>query len=84
MTRGEVYRLIDEERDRQNQQRPRNENDPFAKQYNLWAPHLLVLEEKVAGLRALWYGSYREQLVLEVTKIAATAVRALEEVTNKP
>lgn len=79
MTREEAYRLVDAERDKQDTLWPRDEH-PTVGQYKWCGSHLLVLEEKVARLRSLWYESEREQLQKEFAKAAAIAVRALEEV----
>lgn len=78
MIREDIYTLIDHERDSQDQQwRTGRANEA---QYAFAAPHILLLEEKVAGLRPIWYRSKKEDLRAELTKIAALAVRALEEI----
>jgi hypothetical protein len=81
MNRPEIYLAIDDERRRQDGQWPRDVSvNPNRAQYQFYAPHILVLEEKLARLRATWYGSDKELLRAELVKIAAIAVRALEEV----
>ncbi|MGH7165063.1 MAG: hypothetical protein ACREIS_06005 [Nitrospiraceae bacterium] len=52
--------------------------------YGNAAPHLLVLEEKVARLRSIWYEMPRSdekkrRLFEEFSKVCAIAFRALEE-----
>ena len=54
--------------------------NPQRAQYQFYAPHILVLEETLARLRGICYGANREKLRDELVKIAAIAVRALEEV----
>jgi len=46
MKRSEVFNLIEIERANQEKLWPRDDGDPLSTQYNWWAPHLLVLEEK--------------------------------------
>jgi len=51
------------------------------RQYNFWAPHLILLEEKLSRIRMRWYNSHdEEEMYAEVVKIAAIAIRALMEV----
>jgi hypothetical protein len=78
MNRQDIYRFIDEERERQDRQW--RTGRPSEYQYQFAAPHVLLLEEKVAGLRSIWYRSRSEDLQAELLKIAALAVRALEEI----
>lgn len=80
MTRKEVYVLIETERTNQEKLWPRDDNNSLSQQYNWWAPHFLVLEEKVSRIRGMWYESKRELLANEFVKVAAIATRALEEV----
>ena len=81
MKRAEIFAVIESERVTQDAKWPRDTTvNPNRAQYKYYAPHLLVLEEKMARLRALWYDSDRELLRAELVKIAAIAVRALEEV----
>lgn len=80
MKREDIYKLIESERENQNKLWPRGEENPNQKQYKFYAPHILVLEEKLARLRAMWYGSEKEALQAEFVKMATIAVRALEEV----
>lgn len=52
-------------------------------QYEYAAPHVLVLEECVAKLRAIWYGKKDEGTLRErFVKVAAVALRALEEIKH--
>lgn len=53
---------------------------PSEAQYKFAAPHLLLLEEKLAQARAAWYRSSKEVLETELIKVAALALRALEEI----
>lgn len=78
MTRADAYTLVDAERLAQDRLWPRD-GRPHVAQYGWCGPHLLLLEEKVARLRSMWYGSKSEQLQQEFAKVAAIAVRALEE-----
>ena len=73
--------FINDERDKQDATWSRDVSvNPQRAQYKFYAPHLLVLEEKVAKLRQNWYKSDREALHDDFVKVAAIAVRALEEV----
>lgn len=50
-------------------------------QYKFWGSHLLVLQEKVRRMGALWYDIPTEApMRQEFIKIAAIALRALMEV----
>lgn len=49
--------------------------------YGFTAPHLLLLEEKISAMRMAWYKG--ESLPSDYVKIAALAIRALEEVTDE-
>lgn len=81
MKRADIYLDIDAERDIQNARWPRDVSvNPNRAQYRFYAPHIVVLEEKMSRLRKIWYESDRELLRAEFIKIAALAVRALEEV----
>ena len=81
MTQDEALHLIQEKRVEQERLWPRSAEHPRRRQYQYWAPHLLVLEEKVARIRGMWYNSSDEDaLAAEFAKIGAIAVRALEEV----
>jgi hypothetical protein len=80
MTRTEVFAAISAERESQDEKW--RDGRPVENQYVFSAPHILLLEEQVAKLRANWYGvkdesSLRERLI----KVATIAVRALEEIT---
>lgn len=77
-TRERIYNWIEGERVAQDKKWPRD--NPKREQYKFYTPHIVVLEEKLARLRGLWYESKSEQLAAEFVKIAAIAVRALEEV----
>lgn len=80
MKREEVYTLIEAERRRQDEKWRNEHTHPRQGQYKYFAPHILVIEEKLSRIRGLWYESASEQLRDELVKIAALAVRALEEV----
>ena len=78
MKRADVYKLIDEERKSQDAVwRVGRANE---EQYRFAAPHILLLEENADKLRKLWYISKKEEFKDRLVKIAAIAVRALEEV----
>jgi hypothetical protein len=75
MIRTEIFKLIEEERVRQ------NASWPDRSQYTRSAAHVLVLEGQMRKLQDEWYnntGSIKERLL----KIATVAVRALEEIKN--
>jgi hypothetical protein len=74
MVRSDIYTAVDAERKSQDEKWPNRE------QYKYAAPHILVLETKISRLRAIWYESKKEDIKAELVKIAAIAVRALEEV----
>ena len=79
MTRTDVYRQIDLERTSQDTQW--RDGRPVEGQYQYAAPHVLLLEEQVAKLRANWYGAKDESSLMDrLIKIAAIAVRAIEEI----
>jgi hypothetical protein len=80
MNRQDVFEVINRERDFQDSLWPRDDHEAIG-QYQWAAPHMLLLEEYVEGLRTKWKNS-REELdcVREIAKIAAIAVRALEEI----
>lgn len=78
MKRSVVYSLINEERKAQDEIWRRGRANE--EQYKFAAPHVLLLEENVDKLRKLWYVSKKEDMVDRMVKIAAIAVRALEEV----
>lgn len=81
MNRKDIFTKIEEERQRQDAQWPRDAGtNPQRAQYQFNAPHILLLEEKTARLRSIWYSADREAIAHEFVKIAALAVRALEEV----
>ena len=80
MTREKIFGLVNEERDRQD--REWRTGGPIEAQYSFAASHVLILEEKLTRLRSLWYDSKPEQMKEEFVKIAAIAVRAIEEVTS--
>lgn len=80
MDRVKIYNLIEEERARQDEKWPRGPDEPHREQYHFSAPHLLLLEEKTARMRSMWYDAKKEELQAEWVKIAAIAVRAIEEV----
>lgn len=74
MTRAEIYYLIDEERNKQ------DEKWSDRSQYSRSAPHLLLLQQKTAKMGGLWYEAKRDALIAEFVKVAAIAIRALEEI----
>lgn len=80
MTPGQIYTLIAKERKRQDENW--RASNPLNGQYAFWGPHFLVLEEKVSRIRSMWYESRSEELQAEFVKIAAIAIRALEEVKH--
>lgn len=81
MTKEEVLQLVEDARTQQRGLWPHDTGDPHEQQYIFWGPHFLVLEEKVTRIRALWYESVGEEVLRkEFAKIAAIALRAMEEV----
>ncbi len=81
MNRAEVFAVIDKERVYQDTLWPRDED--AAKMYTYLAPHLLLLEEYVAKARTAWVTNGPEAPALkQIAKLAAIAVRALEEVSG--
>lgn len=81
MNRQDIYNLIENERASQDEKWPRNvEVNPQRAQYQFYSAHILLLEEKLARLRSMWYDAEKEKLSGELVKIATIAVRALEEV----
>ena len=81
MDRKAIIAAIENERASQDQKWPRDAAvNPNRAQYRFYAPHIVVLEEKLARLRKIWYESDRELLNAEFIKMAALAIRALEEV----
>lgn len=81
MQRTEIFNLINEHRIEQDKLWPRDTAvNPQRAQYKFYAPHILVLEEKLKKLRENWYKSDKEQLQKDFVSMATIAVRALEEV----
>jgi len=80
VNRADIYQLIEAERAAQDIQWPRGPNEPHREQYHFNAPHLLLLGEKISRMRSMWYEAKKEELRAEFMKIAAIAVRAIEEV----
>lgn len=78
MNRKEVYNAIDAERE--SQDKVWRTGRPSEYQYQFAAPHILLLEEGVSKLRPLWYGSKSEDIRDRLIKLAAVAIRALEEI----
>jgi len=74
MKRQEVYALIDAERKAQDSVW----NDRT--QYKRSAPHVLVLQGQMKKLEQEWYESKKDALLDRFKKIAAIAIRALEEI----
>lgn len=81
MKREDVYTAIDKERIAQDE--TWRKGRPIEAQYKFAAPHVLLLEECVAKLRSFWYISDKENLRDRLIKIAAVAVRALEEIDHQ-
>jgi hypothetical protein len=79
MDRAEAYKLIDAERTAQDEVwRTGRANE---EQYKFSAPHVLLLVENMRKLPTIWYGTKDEGSLQErFVKIAAIAVRALEEI----
>lgn len=81
MTRQEAYEAVDKERI--SQDKVWRTGRWTEEQYTFAAPHILLLEEGVAKLRSIWYGSMKEDNIQDrLVKIAAVAIRALEEIHN--
>jgi hypothetical protein len=79
MNRQEIYDAIDAERI--SQDNIWRTGSPVEDQYQYSAPHVLLLEENANKLRAIWYGLRNEgSLQDRFIKVAAIAVRALEEI----
>lgn len=78
--RQRIYTEIEHERMVQDEKWPRRVDTPHREQYHYNAPHILLLEEKLARIRSMWYDAKKEELRAEFVKIATIAVRALEEV----
>ncbi len=78
MDRQKVYELIDKERKAMDEVWRRGRANEA--QYKFAAPHVLLIEENADKLRKLWYVSKKEDMKDRLVKIAAIAVRALEEV----
>jgi hypothetical protein len=74
MNREQIYDMIDGERFRQ------DEKWSDRSQYQRFAPHILILEEKLSRFRDAWYDSKSEELHYLMLQMATIAVRALEEV----
>lgn len=74
MTREQAYNLVDAERAAQD----RVWADRT--QYNRSAPHILILSRQLRKLEDDWYDSSHDALIERFVKMAAIAVRALEEI----
>lgn len=74
MTRAEIFELINQERSEQ------DKNWSDRSQYKRSAPHVLVLQGQMKKLEDEWYNAKRDALQDRFKKIAAIAVRALEEI----
>ena len=77
MTRQEIFALIDEERNKQ------DKVWSDRTQYNRSAPHINVLRVQLQKLENEWYASEKDALRERFVKMAAIAVRALEEIDPK-
>jgi hypothetical protein len=73
MKREDVYQQIDRIRTEQ------DEKWSDRSQYTRSAAHILVLDTQMQKLHAEWYASKPSEIVKRFISIAATAVRALEE-----
>lgn len=78
MERPNIYAAIDLERI--DQDKVWRKGRPNEAQYKFAAPHILLLEHKIAKLRNEWYMSEHEDHTKTLIQIAALAVRALEEI----
>jgi hypothetical protein len=74
VTRAEIFELINQERSEQ------DKNWSDRSQYKRSAPHVLVLQGQMKKLEDEWYNAKRDALQDRFKKIAAIAVRALEEI----
>lgn len=74
MTRAVALQLIQEERARQ------DAKWADRTQYNRSAPHVLVLATQLRKLEDDWYNSTQDALIERFVKMAAIALRALEEI----
>ncbi|KKK75440.1 hypothetical protein LCGC14_2873690 [marine sediment metagenome] len=74
MTRADVFTKINDQRDFQDAIWSNRE------QYRRSAAHVLVLQGQMRKLEQEWYDSKRDALQERFVKIAAIAVRALEEI----
>ena len=79
MEREKIFEAINQERISQDGLWQRNERRKVM--YSFTAPHLLLLGEKINAMQTLWYKG--ESTPQDFIKIAALAVRALEEVTDE-
>jgi hypothetical protein len=80
MKREDIFEVINRERDYQDSLWPRDDHEAIG-QYQWSAPHLVLLEDYIAGARNKWRHSREESDVIrEIAKIATIAVRALEEI----
>jgi len=79
MNRQDVFTVIDKERQYQDTAWPRDAHAQAM--YSNLAPHLVLLEEYIHRARTAWTNNGPEAQPLKVVaKLAAIAVRALEEV----
>ena len=75
MNRTDIFALINQERTYQDEKWSDRE------QYAVSAPHVLLLDSYVQKAKDRWTGSVSEvDVVQTIAKIAAIAVRALEEI----
>lgn len=78
-----VLKEIEEELERANKMWRIPGREAVEKQYDFWAPHVVLLSEKLSRLRSIWYDSAQEQDIRpEIVKMAAIAIRALMEVKD--
>ena len=79
MKRNHIYELIEKERIYQDATwRVGRQNEG---QYKYAAPHVILLCKLSAKLEDEWYAAKDEDFTSRFVKIAAVAIRALEEIT---
>ena len=74
MKRADIFSAIVAERDAQ------DKVWADRTQYSRSAPHIIILQGQMRKLEDEWYSSKRDALLDRFKKIAAIAVRALEEI----
>ena len=81
MKRVDIFSAISDEIESAIYKWPRDERRQVM--YSFPPAHLLLLEEKILQTRTVWYTSDRPAVMRELVKIAALAVRALEEIKTE-